>query len=247
MTNAEPIDEATGAVDPGMVRAGAAAAARRRELDISQRSLAADGIINAGALIAFEKGRSWPRERTRAKLEEVLRWPPGTIARLRDGQAPAPEEAAGTTAPVDTAGDEVPLVAQAVVTAVHTLASAADALPPVDDPQFTPRVSAILADLRQLEAVAARAARISRVTPALIKALSSVRGRIDDLTMLGATAPNATLGQRLYAVRRRANLTIGETAQAAGVTEADIVRAEAEEPVPGSAVSAIEQLIEQLD
>ncbi len=248
MTNAEPIDEATGAVDPGMVRAGAAAAARRRELDISQRSLAADGIINAGALIAFEKGRSWPRERTRAKLEEVLRWPPGTIARLRDGQGPVPgEEGAETTTSVVTTGDEVPLVAQAVVTAVHTLASAADALPPVDDPQFTPRVSAILADLRQLEAVAARAARISRVTPALIKALSSVRGRIDDLTMLGATAPNATLGQRLYAVRRRANLTIGETAQAAGVTEADIVRAEAEEPVPGSAVSAIEQLIEQLD
>ena len=60
-------------VDPGMARAGAAAAARRRELDISQRSLAADGIINAGALISFEKGRSWPRERTRAKLEEVLK------------------------------------------------------------------------------------------------------------------------------------------------------------------------------
>ncbi len=47
--------------DPGMVRAGAAAAARRRELNVSQRSLAADGVINAGALIAFEKGRSWPR------------------------------------------------------------------------------------------------------------------------------------------------------------------------------------------
>ncbi len=71
--------------DPGVVRAGAAAAARRRELDISQRSLAADGIINAGALIAFEKGRSWPRERTRAKLEEVLQWPAGTIARIREG------------------------------------------------------------------------------------------------------------------------------------------------------------------
>src|SRR5215207_7477513 len=160
MTNAESTDEATGAVDPGMVRAGAAAAARRRELDISQRSLAADGIINAGALIAFEKGRSWPRERTRAKLEEVLRWPPGTIARLRDGQTPVPdEETAQTTAAAATTSDEIPLVAQAVVTAVHTLASAADALPPIDDPQFTPRVSAILADLRQLEAVAARAAR----------------------------------------------------------------------------------------
>ena len=76
----------TGEPDPGLVRAGAAAAARRRELDISQRSLAADGIINAGALIAFEKGRSWPRERTRAKLEEVLQWPAGTIARIRRGE-----------------------------------------------------------------------------------------------------------------------------------------------------------------
>ena len=86
MTNPEPPDEAAEGLDPGMVRAGSAAAARRRELDISQRSLAADGIINAGALIAFEKGRAWPRERTRAKLEEVLRWPPGTIARLRRGE-----------------------------------------------------------------------------------------------------------------------------------------------------------------
>ena len=91
MTNPESTDQATEVLDPGMVRAGAAAAARRRELDISQRSLAADGIINAGALIAFEKGRSWPRERTRAKLEEVLRWPPGTIARLRQGEPVAVE------------------------------------------------------------------------------------------------------------------------------------------------------------
>ena len=83
-------DGDTGAVDPGMARAGSAAAARRRELDISQSSLAADGVINAGALISFEKGRSWPRDKTRAKLEEVLRWPPGTIHRLRAG-APAGE------------------------------------------------------------------------------------------------------------------------------------------------------------
>ena len=54
------------ASDPGIARAGAAVAARRRELDIKQRSLAKYKIINAGALIAFEKGRSGPRERTRA-------------------------------------------------------------------------------------------------------------------------------------------------------------------------------------
>ena len=243
MTDAESTAEASDVDDPGLIRAGAAAAARRRELDISQRSLAADGIINAGALIAFEKGRSWPRERTRAKLEEVLQWPQGTIARLRQG-APVDrprsiEPAAGT--------DEGQLIAQAVITAVHTLAGAIDSLPGVDDADFTTRVTAILADLRQLEAVAARATRISRVTPALIKALGTARRQIDELTMLAATAPRATLGQRLYASRRRANLTIAETAQAAGVSEDDVARAEAEEALPAVAIDAIEELLKQID
>src|SRR5262245_54702838 len=234
MTDAESTAEASDVVDPGLVRAGAAAAARRRELDISQRSLAADGIINAGALIAFEKGRSWPRERTRAKLEEVLQWPQGTIAGLRKGEPIARGR------PIAGA-DEGPLIAQAIITAVHTLGGAVDALPPFDGAEFTPRVTAILADLRKLEAVAARATRISQVTPALIKALGTVRGQIDELTMLAATAPRATLGQRIYATRRSANLTIAETAQAAAVPEDDIARAEAEEPVSGASIDAIER------
>ncbi len=242
MTNAESTDESADVLEPGMVRAGAAAAARRRELDISQRSLAADGIINAGALIAFEKGRSWPRERTRAKLEEVLRWPPGTIARLRRGESVTAE----SETPHASGGDEMPLIAQAVVTAVHTFGSAIESLPPVEDDDFTPRITAILADLRQLEAVAARATRISRVTPSLIKALSTVRSRYDELMMRAAMAPGATLGQRLFAARRGANLTILETAQAAGVSEDIIVRAEAEEPVPAAAVHEIESLIKQI-
>ena len=243
MTDAESTAETPDVVDAGLARAGAAAAARRRELDISQRSLAADGIINAGALIAFEKGRSWPRERTRAKLEEVLQWPPGTIARLREGEPVTRER---RTEPVAGA-DEGQLIAQAVITAVHTLGGAVDSLPSVEDAEFTPRVTAILADLRKLEAVAARATRISQVTPALIKALGAVRRQIDDLTKLGATAPRATLGQRVYATRRRANLTIAETAQAAGVSEDDVARAEAEEPVPFAVIDAIEALLKQID
>jgi transcriptional regulator with XRE-family HTH domain len=243
MTDAESTAEASDVIDPGLVRAGAAAAARRRELDISQRSLAADGIINAGALIAFEKGRSWPRARTRAKLEEVLRWPQGTIDRLRKGEPVTRERPTEPTA----GADEGELIAQAVITAVHTLGGAVDALPPVDDAEFTPRVTAILADLRQLESVAARATRISQVTPALIKALGTVRRQMDELTILGATAPRATLGQRVYATRRRANLTIAETAQAAGVSEDDVARAEAEEPVPAASIDAIEALLKQID
>src|SRR4051794_26046567 len=101
-------DNQTSDADPGLVRAGAAAAARRRELDISQRSLAAEGIINAGALIAFEKGRSWPRDRTRAKLEEVLQWPAGTIERVRDGAAVAYQ---APTAPAAEVVPEAPTLA----------------------------------------------------------------------------------------------------------------------------------------
>ncbi|KAA0079706.1 transcriptional regulator [Mycolicibacterium sp. P9-64] len=236
-------EDAYSEVDPGMVRAGAAAAARRRELDISQRSLAADGIINAGALIAFEKGRSWPRERTRTKLEEILQWPPGAIARIRRGGSVAPAEPAGPPA----GSDEGSLIAQAVEAAVNTLGDTIGSLPPVDDPAFTPRVTAILTDLRQLEAVAARAARIGRLTPPLLKALSTVRRQIDELTLLSASAPTATLGQRLYAARRRANLTISETAQAAGVSEDAIVAAEAGQPVDAAAAELIESVISQID
>ena len=207
--------------DPGLTRAGAAAAARRRELDISQRSLAADGIINAGALIAFEKGRSWPRERTRAKLEEVLQWPAGTIARIRRGEpidvaaaSAPPAEGAGTDGPASDGAAS--LIAQAIVAAIDGCSLAIAALPPAGDPEFIERAAPILADLRQLEAIAVRATRISQITPELIQALSAVRRHRDELMTLGAGAPDAPLAQRLYAARRRANLSAEETARAAG-------------------------------
>lgn len=247
-------------LDPALVRAGAAVAARRRELGISQRSLAADGIINAGALIAFEKGRSWPRERTRTKLEEVLQWPRGTIARVRNGAAAVttgtdyPTSQPTATPVVDspataTQAAEGPtsLIAQAVAAAVDTCRLAIAALPPPEDPEFIERSAPILADLRQLERIAVQATRISRITPALIKAMSSVRRYHDKLMTLGASAPGATLAQRLYAARRRANLSTLETAQAAGVTEEIIVRAEAEEALPAQTAEAIEALISQLN
>jgi DNA-binding XRE family transcriptional regulator len=51
----------------------------------------------------------------------------------------------------------------------------------------------------------------------------------------------------LYAARRRANLTIGETAQAAGVPEETIATAEADRPIPAQSVTLIEGLLAQLD
>jgi transcriptional regulator with XRE-family HTH domain len=246
-------DSPTSEADPGLVRAGAAAAARRRELDISQRRLAADGIINAGALIAFEKGRSWPRERTRAKLEEVLQWPAGTIARIRRGEPangkPASEAppSAGPASGRPAADGSASLIAQAVSAAVDGCRLAIAALPPIEHPDFTERLAPILADLRQLEAISVQATHISRITPEFIKALGAVRRYHEELMLLGSTAPGATLAQRLYAARRRANLSTEETAQAAGVAEELIVRAEAEEALPPAAAEAIEVLISQLN
>ncbi|WP_170874490.1 helix-turn-helix transcriptional regulator [Mycobacterium sp. IS-1264] len=232
--------------DPAMVRAGAAAAARRRELGISQRSLAADGIINAGALIAFEKGRSWPRERTRAKLEQVLHWPAGTIARLRRGHAGDAEVEPEAGAPGPNSDAPTSLIAQAIVAAVDGCGLAIAALPPVDDPLFFERATPILADLRQLETIAVRATRISRITPELIKALATVRRHYDELMTVGASAPGAPLGQRLYAARQTANLSPRETAQAAGVAEEMIVRVEAGDAVPPGVAAAIETLISHI-
>lgn len=233
--------------DPGVVRAGAAAAARRRELDISQRSLAADGIINAGALIAFEKGRSWPRERTRAKLEEVLQWPPGTIARIRRGEPALPAATPGPAPKASPPDTPASLIAQAVAAAADTCSLAIAGLPSPADSEFTERAAPILADLRQLEAIAVQATQISRITPDLIKALGAVRRHHEELMMLGATAPGATLAQRLYAARRRANLSTRETAQAAGVAEEMIIRAEAEEDLTVDTADAIETLISQIN
>ncbi len=229
--------------DPDIVRAGRAVAARRRELDITQRSLARDKIINAGALIAFEKGRSWPRRATLAKLEEVLRWPAGTITRIRNGTGPIHDSDATE---VITNTVQAPLMAEAVELAMHTISTAITALPKPSEPDFTPRVTVILGDLRKLESVAASAARSAKGTPSVVLALSAVRRCYNDVMLRAARSASATLGQRLYGARHRAELSAEETANAAGVPVDIVVAAEAERPIPPDAVAAVENLIAQL-
>jgi transcriptional regulator with XRE-family HTH domain len=234
------VDEDAG--DPGIARAGAAVAARRRELDIKQRNLAKYKIINAGALIAFEKGRSWPRERTRAKLEEVLQWPAGTIATIRyggavPGSAPEPPADDGTAS----------LFAGTVDVAMTTLGAAIESLPPADHPDFSARATVILADLRKLESVVARAAQRSRGTADVVLALRTVRRAYDDLMFRAAAAAGATLGQRLYAARRRANLTAAETANAAGLPVELVDAVEAGDPAAESDTAILKALISSLD
>src|SRR6478672_3251838 len=175
---------------PGIARAGAAFADRRQELGLSQRELAKKGLITASSLIAFEKGRSWPRERTRAMLEELVQWPAGTLAAIRAGG-----EVPGTSA--DAASDEVdaPLIVGAVDVALSTVNAAIANLPGDDHPKFAQYAQAVLADLRRLEAIAARAVRTSQGAPGVIRSLAAVRRRYDELMIRAAATPDATLGQ----------------------------------------------------
>lgn len=227
--------------DPGRARAGAAVAARRRQLDISQRSLAGDGVITAAALIAFEKGRSWPRESTRRKLESVLQWEPGSIDRIRRGESPDAE-------PVRPGlGDEPSLLVAALASAANALASVIEALPAPDDAAFPARATAVLADLRQLESVASKAAQVGPATPELLKALAMTRRQYDQLMLAAAKSPGATLGQRVYGVRRLNALTDAEMAQATGIAEQVIAKAQSEQPLSPSDAAALETAVAQLN
>src|ERR1700743_29208 len=170
----------------GMNRAGAAFAARRRELGLSQRKLGSMKVITPPALIAFEKGRAWPRERTRAMLEEAVQWPAGSLARLRAGGSVS---FSTPTVAGEPETEQLPAFAGAVHVAMSAVTSAIEALPADDDPVFTARVRSVLADLRQLESIPAQAVRSSQGSAAVIKTLASIRARYDALmTRAAATA-----------------------------------------------------------
>jgi len=229
---------ADGATDPGVARAGSAVAARRVELGLSQRELAKRKIITAPALSAFERGRSWPRERTRHTLEELLQWPAGTIAAIRAG-APAPD----SSAPQSQNGD-VSLVADALKLALGRFDDAIADLPEPIDVAFVPRATAILIDLHKLGDLAARAIRHSHGAPAVISTVSAVRRRYDELMLQAAQSPGATLGQRFYAARHRARLSTAEAAELLGATAELVDALEAGQPVDPITTERAEALIE---
>ena len=228
----------------GVARAGAAFAARREELGISQRQLATMKIIGAPNLIAFEKGRSWPRERTLAKLEQVVGWLPGTLAKVRAGGSANVSSATGARQPESEAAA---VVTGAVTVAVTKVLAEADDLPDDRDDRFPARVRGVLADLRTLESITARAVRSSQGSTEVIKSLRLIRHRYEELMTRAARAPEATLGQRLFAARNAAALTVGEAAGAMDVAPVVVASAEAEQPVSDEDHRRIETLIADLE
>jgi len=197
-------------------------------------------IISAPALIDFEKGRVWPRDKTRAKLEQVVKWPPGMLAKLSAGtQAPTIGAKEG---PDDTAE----LLGRAVIMAAGPVLAAVNRLPGDGDPGFCERARVVLADMRQLEALTARAVRSSQGSPGVIKLLREIRHRYDALMARAAAAPGATLGQRLYTARHGAALSVAEAAGALDVAPGVVVAVESEQQVPQEYRRRMEALIEDL-
>lgn len=241
-------DEDGDVTNPAIARVGAAVAARRRELNIAQRALAKDKIMNAGALIAFEKGRSWPHRSTLAKLEGVLQWEPGTIARIRRESEGRPADGEGDLEQtvVLTNTVEAPLMVAAVDVALGTIRTQIDTLPAPTDSGFTERATPILTDLRKLEQVAMNAARSTKGAADVALILSAVRRAYRDLMMRAARSPQATIGQRLFAARQRAELSVEEAANAAGVPAETLTAAEADLPVGDEASVAVRALLGSL-
>ncbi len=223
------------------MHAGAAFAARREELGISQRELARLKIIGAPRLINFEKGRAWPREKTRAKLEAAVKWPPGTLAKLRSQR-----EAPRSTANGQSRDEAASLLSGAVKVAADQVLASVQQMPANDDPAFPDRARVVLADLRTLEGITARAVRGSQGSPDMIKLLREVRHHYDGLMARAASAPGATLGQRLYTARNAAALSVAEAAGALDVAPDVVLAVEAEEPISEEYRRRIEDLIKDL-
>jgi DNA-binding transcriptional regulator YiaG len=242
----EPGDDETTTLaevtDPGVARAGAAVAARRKELDLAQRYLAANGIISAGALIDFEKGRRWPRTSTRAKLEEALGWPQGRIVSIRNQDIEPDDEQTVTL----TGAERAPLMAEVMEVALSNIAMTIEALPAPTDPDFAARSGRVLADLRTLEASAAAAARTVTGNSSMAKILGAVRKTYRELMLQAARAPGATLGQQLFAARHRSELSVEEFANAAGVPVDAVKAAEAEAALPPGTVAALTAALSSL-
>lgn len=62
---------------------------RRVELGLTWRELSKSARISYEALRAFRRGEYRPTELTARRLDEVLRWEPGSVETLLDGGPPA--------------------------------------------------------------------------------------------------------------------------------------------------------------
>lgn len=255
--------------DPVNVLVGEQIARRRKELGISQRTLADNGVVNAGALISIEKGRSQPRAKTEHSLEEALQWPHGTIEQMRQHARAGRGRSAPTGVPItplgpmvgadsdrptellrpdrdseSTATVEVTMMTETVGIALDAMRSRIATLPDPSDPQYPAVVESVAQGLARLEALTVTA---SRTSVQMVRELAEVRRMRRALMLKAAASPHATLGQRLFAARRRAELSAQEAAIAAGVRTEDVQQAEAGAALADQTQIALQRFVAALE
>jgi pSer/pThr/pTyr-binding forkhead associated (FHA) protein len=178
------------------------------------------------------------------------------------GPPPAPEAVGGAAAEPVAAPQPVPdqqdgdhetapasaaeLVAAAVEVALRAITAGLALLPVLGDPEFTPRVTAALANLRDLECITAEAAAVTPGAPALALALGAVRKTSGELIGYAAQAPAAALGWRFFAARRAAGLSLDEAAHAVGLEPAAVHAAEGGVAVDSATAAALQLLVAQI-
>ncbi|MUL78952.1 XRE family transcriptional regulator [Mycolicibacterium sp. CBMA 226] len=229
----------------GNARAGAAFAARREQLGITQLEVAEQKIMSVPALIAFEKGRSWPRERRRATLEQLVHWPPGTLASLQSGAMTA---IGGEPDPGPApASDPATLMAEAVKLALTSARDKLKDLPPDSAPSFIEEARPIMASLRSLQALASRAVRANVGSVSAVQALEDITACFEDLMGRVAAHPGASLGQKLYVARRKGQLSVQEVADILDMPATMVTTIEADEQeLSDDYRERVEQLIRTL-
>jgi len=236
------LDPSLAAVDPAILRTGQYVAARRQELGISQRDVGAKKVLSPAALVTFEKGRSWPRDDTLAKLEDLLQCPRGTLAQIRYStpvSSPSIPVLQAAAVPMDAAAA---LSIRALESSLRLLTAASAALPAPSDPDFPARAAAALGELRELQLVATELSRAG-AGQALVRILGQLRRLYSDIMMSAAQSPGATLGQRLYATRRSLELSVDDVSAITAVPTTAVVAAEHEQPLEGAHLDALTQFV----
>ena len=226
--------------DPDIARAGLAVMERREQLGFSQRRLAEDRVVSQTQLVKLERGTHWPRAGTLAKIESYLRWPPGTIARIRGGGAAPDDE---DTTEVLSPTVQVAVLIDASEIALHGVLRRVAQLPPPDSASFTGDIGALLAELRRLERTITTAARTTTHRPELLGLLGHIRAARQDMIRVANRAPGATLGQRLAKARLDHHLSAAEVATHCAITIEEVDTVEADQPVRAPVTAALEHLI----
>ncbi|WP_079580436.1 helix-turn-helix domain-containing protein [Mycobacteroides abscessus] len=197
------------AADPARVYASAQFREAREKAEVKRSELRDEKLISEAALISFELGRSWPRTKMQAQLEERIGLPAGQIeAWRREFRGPETQVAIVPTQDV---------IVDALRLALRGVEAEIEALPPPHDEGFWPAAHNGLRALAKLDSTAGAAARISP-TVDVLAVLRTVRRRYDaTLRMIAAACPDE-FGPALYVARTGAQMSIDEAAEAAGVS-----------------------------